>query len=128
MRRILFVACLLAVVAVFCSTLAIPAEEGKKDKKEKALKAKGSLIPHPDEKDVKVLTDDYETIVVTVDSKTAIQASVKAKLPDMGAEAEFNLPKGEVTYVIVDGKAVATKITYSSRETWKMEPPKPKED
>ncbi len=128
MRRILFVACLLAVMAVFVGTVSMAAEEGKKKEKAEALKAKGDLIPHPEDNNVKILTSDYQTVEVEVTNKTAIEAVVKAKLPDMGAEAEFNLPKGEVTYTMVDGKPVATKITYTSRETWKLQPPKPKEE
>ena len=47
---------------------------------------------------------------------------------DIAKEAEIRLPKGEVTYTIIDGKPVATRITYTSGETWNMEPPKPRED
>ena len=49
-------------------------------------------------------------------------------MDDMSKETEIKLPRGEVTYTVVDGKPVATRITYSSGETWKMEPPKPRED
>ena len=77
---------------------------------------------------MKVLTENYETETITVTEKTRIDATVRGKLEYMGVEAESNLPKGEVTYIIVDGKPVATRITYTSRETWKMEPPKPREE
>ncbi len=130
MRKVLFIGCLLAVMAVFCGSLAQSAEEKKEGKKEKAaaLKAKGELIPHPEEKDVKVLLDNYETITVTVTDKTKIEASVKSKLDNMAKEAEFKLPKGEVTYTIVDGKPVATRITYGSGAVWNFVPPQPKEE
>lgn len=131
MRRILFIACVLAVVSVFCSSLVMAAEEGKEGKKaekKSEKKMKGDLIPHSDTGDIKVLTENYETETMVVNEKTNITATVKAKLDDMGKEAEFNLPKGEVTYTIIDGKPVATRITYTSRETWNLVPPKPKED
>ena len=130
MRRLLFVLCILTVVSVFCSSLVMAAEEGKDGKKAAApeKKIKGDLIPHPESGDIKVLTENYETETMVVNDKTRIEATVRAKLPDMGAEAEYNLPNGEVTYIIVDGKPVATRITYTSRETWNQEPPKPPAD
>jgi hypothetical protein len=114
----------------FFSASSLPAEEAKEGKKEKAapLRARGGLIPHPETNDVKVLLENYDTLVITVNEKTRVEASVKAKLDDMAKEAELRLPKGEVTYTVVDGKPVATRITYGSNETWKMEPPKPRED
>ncbi len=128
MRKIIAIVCLMAVMTVFCGLLAQAAEEKKEGKKEKALKAKGELIPHPEENDVKVLLENYETITVTVTDKTKIEASVKSKLDNMAKEAEFKLPKGEVTYTIVDGKPVATRITYGSGAVWNFVPPQPKEE
>jgi hypothetical protein len=130
MKRILFIACLLAVVMVFCSSFVFAAEEGSEGKKAASAekKIKGDLIPHPGDGDVKVLTAEFEAETIIVNDKTRIDASIKANLEDMSKESEFNLPKGEITYTIVDGKPVATRITYTSRETWKMEPPKPREE
>ncbi len=75
-----------------------------------------------------MLTEKYETITVLVNDKTRIDASVKGTLDYMATEAELKLPKGEITYTEVDGKFVATRVTYTSSEKWTMEPPKPKED
>jgi hypothetical protein len=118
-----------AVIPAFVAG-SLPAQEAKEGQQEKAapMRIKGDLIPHPDSSDVKVLTEKFETLVIIVDEKTRIEASVKAKIDDMAKEAAFRLPKGEVTYTVVDGKPVATRITYSSGETWDMQPPKPRED
>lgn len=128
-KRIVFVWCLAAVAMVFLAS-SLLAEEAKEGKKEKAapLRARGELIPHPETNDVKLLLENYDTLVITVNEKTRIEASARAKLDDMAKEAEIRLPRGEVTYTIVDGKPMATRITYTSNETWKMEPPKPRED
>lgn len=126
------IVCALWVATIIPAFLApsLPAQEAKGEKQEKAapLRIRGDLIPHPDSNDVKVLTEKYDTLVIIVDEKTRIEASVKATMDAMAKEAELKLPKGEVTYTIVDGKPVATRITYSSGETWNMEPPKPKEE
>jgi hypothetical protein len=129
LKRIVFILCLAAIIPAFLAS-SLLAQEAKEGKMEKAapLRIRGELIPHPDTNDVKVLTENYETLVITVDGKTRIEASVKAKLDDMAKEAEFTLPRGEVTYTVVDGKPVATRITYGSGATWNMEPPKPRED
>ena len=129
LKRMVFILCLAAVIPVFLAS-SLLAQEVKEGKKEKAapLRVKGELIPHTDSNDVKVLMENYDTLVIMVNEKTRIEASVKAKIDDMAKEAEIKLPKGEVTYTVVDGKPVATRITYSSGETWNMEPPKPKED
>ncbi len=127
MKRLILIVSLALVIPVFLSFSLYSAEEGKKEKK-KEEKARGNLIPHADTKDVKVLTDNYETITVKITDKTQILPSVRGKLEDMEKEAEFNLPKGEVSYTIVDGQPVATRVTYTSRETWTMEPPKPPSD
>jgi len=63
-----------------------------------------------------------------VNDKTRIEASVKGSLNFLSQEAELKLPRGEVTYTEIDGKFVATRVTYTSGETWNMEPPKPKEE
>jgi hypothetical protein len=133
MKRLLVIACVLAVVTVFCSSLILAADEAKEGKEGKKAasaekKMRGDLIPHAESSDVKVMTENYEIETVMVNEKTRIESTVRAKLVDMEKEAEFNLPKGEVTYTIVDGKPVATRIIYTSRETWNLEPPKPKEE
>ena len=125
MKRLILIVSLVLVIPVFLSFSLYSAE---KEKKDKGTKVRGNLIPHLESKDIKVLTENYETITVIVNEKTQILPSVQGKLEDMEKEAELNLPKGEVTYTIVDGQPVATRVTYTSREKWKMAPPKPKED
>ncbi len=116
--------CMLAVGFVLVSSSLFAAEEEKKEKGPAPLRVKGNLIPHPESKDIKVLTENYETVTVIVNDKTRINASVKGNLDYMSQEAGLKLPQGEVTYTEVDGKFVATGVTYTSSETWKMEPPK----
>ncbi len=128
MKRIIITLCMLAVGFVLVSSSMFAAEKEKKEKGPAPLKVKGEFIPHTDSKDIKVLTENYETVTVLVNDKTRIDASVKGTLDYMATEAELKLPKGEITYTEVDGKFVATRVTYTSSETWKMEPPKPKED
>ena len=128
MKRWMLIVSLVLVIPVFLSFSLYSAEEGKKKDKDKGTKVRGNLIPHMESKDIKVLTENYETITVIVNEKTQILPSVQGKLEDMEKEAELNLPKGEVTYTIVDGQPVATRVTYTSRAKWKMQPPKPKED
>ena len=128
MKRIIITLCMLAVGFVLVSSSLFAAEEGKKEKGPAPLRVKGELIPHPESKDIKVLTENYETVTVIVNDKTRIEGSVKGTLVYLSQEAELKLPKGEVTYTEVDGKFVATRVTYTSGETWKMEPPKPKEE
>ena len=125
MKRLILIVSLALVIPVFLSFSLYSPE---KEKKDKGTKVRGNLIPHLESKDIKVLTENYETITVIVNEKTQILPSVQGKLEDMEKEAELNLPKGEVTYTIVDGQPVATRVTYTSREKWKMQPPKPKED
>lgn len=129
LKRIVLILCVATIIPVF-GAVPSPAQEAKEGKQEKVapLRIRGDLIPHPDSNDVKVLTEKFDTLVIIVDGKTRIEASVKAKMDDMAKEAAIKLPRGEVTYTIVDGKPVATMITYSSGETWNMEPPKPRED
>jgi len=128
MKRIIATLCMLSVGLVLMSSSLFAAEEGKKEKAPAPLRVKGELIPHLDSKDIKVLTENYETVTVMVNDKTRIEVSVKGTMEFMSQEAELKLPKGEVTYTEVDGKPVATRITYTSGETWNMEPPKPKEE
>ncbi len=128
MKKVIFAACVLAGLVVFFGTLALSEEKAAKKAAPLEWKVKGELIPHPDTGDIKVLTENYEALTFGVDKNTKITANVKAKVKEMAMEGEFKLPKGEVTYTFVDGKPVATKVTYGSGETWKMEPPKPKED
>ncbi len=130
MKRIIITLCMLAVGFMLVSSSMFAAEKEKKEKEKgpAALKVKGELIPHPDSNDIKVLTENYETVTVIVNDKTQINATVKGKLDYMAQEAELKLPKGEVTYTEVDGKPVAQRVTYSSGEKWKMDKPVPKED
>ena len=128
MKRAILIVSLALVIPVVLSFSLYSAEEGKKKDKDKGTKVRGNLIPHMESKDIKVLTENYETITVIVNDKTRIEPSVQGNLEDMEKEAEFNLPKGEVTYTLVDGQPVAQRVTYSSKAKWKMTPPKPKED
>ena len=128
MKRIIITLGMLAVGLMFLSSPLLAAEEAKKEKAPAPLRVKGELIPHPDSKDIKVLTENYETITVLVNDKTRIEPAVKGSLDYLSQEAELKLPKGEITYTEVDGKLVATRVTYVSGEVWKMETPKPKEE
>ena len=128
MKRIIISLGMLAVGLVLVSSFLFAAEEGKKEKGPAPLRVKGELIPHPDSKDIKVLTENYDTVTVMVTDKTRIEPSVKGTLDYLSQEAELKLPKGEVTYTEVDGKPVATRVTYTSGEVWKMDTPKPKEE
>ena len=128
MKRIIITLGMLAIGLAFLSSPLSAADEAKKEKAPAPLKVKGELIPHPGSKDIKVLTENYETLTIMVDDKTRIEAAIKGSLNYLSQEAELKLPKGEITYVEVDGKLVATRVTYISGETWNMEPPKPKEE
>ena len=128
MKKIITTLCMLALGFAFASSPLFAADEAKKEKAPAPLRVRGELIPHPDTKDIKVLTENYETVTVLVNEKTRIEPSVKGSLEYLGQEAEGRLPKGEITYTEVDGKLVATRVTYTSGETWKMDPPKPREE
>ena len=73
MKRAILIVSLVLIIPVFMSFSLYSAEEGKKEKaKEQALKARGDLIPHLETKDIKVLTENYETITVIINEKTQI--------------------------------------------------------
>ena len=128
MKRIIITLCMLTACFVLVSSPLSAADEIKKEKAPAPLRVKGELIPHQESSDIKVLTENYETVTVSVNDKTRIEASVKGSLNFLSQEAELKLPRGEVTYTEIDGKFVATRVTYTSGETWNMEPPKPKEE
>ena len=120
-KRIVGILCVV-VIPVFLSQPMYAAEEKKLAPME--WKVKGELIYHPDKNDVKVMTESYETITMSVDDNTSFTASVKAKPEDMAKET--GLRKGEVTFTVIDGKPVAKKITYTAGQRWEVSKPKPK--
>ena len=120
-KRIVSILCLVAV-PVFLSQ-PMYAAEGKKPAPME-WKVKGDVIYHPNSSDVKVMTESYETITMSVDDNTSFTASVKAKPEDMAKET--GLRKGEVTFTVIDGKPVAKKITYTAGQKWEVSKPKAK--
>jgi hypothetical protein len=131
MKRTILVL-VLSLISFSCLTSVCLSQDEKAAEAKKMkiveMKAKGQLIPHPETNDIKILTDDYKTLTIPLDKTTRIEVTVKGTLDFMAEEAFLKLPKGEITYTMVDGKPVAIKVTYSSGETWKMEPPKPPEE
>ena len=79
---------------------------------------KGTLVIHPETKDVKVVTEDFQYHTIYFDKKTKVEATVKAKTSDLEKELKNRTPNGSVTYEIKDGKPVATKISFKSGEDW----------
>lgn len=122
MKRSILILSLILVSISLIAYLAVAQEE----KKVKPLewKVKGQLIPHPGNNDIKVMTGDYQIVTAPLSKGTRIEFTARGKLEDMAIEAERGLPDGEVTFTVIDGKAVVTKISYTSGARWKMEPPK----
>ncbi len=71
------------------------------------------------------MTEDFQTFTMPLAKGVRIDVTVRGKLEDMAIENTVRLPNGEITYTLMDGKPVVTRITYNSGETWKMEEPKP---
>ncbi len=128
MKRIIISFWMLAIGFLLVSSPLLAAEEVKKEKAPAPLRVRGELIPHTDTKDIKVLLENYETVTVLVNEKTRIEPAVRGSLEYLAQEAELRLPRGEITYTEIDGKLVATRVTYNSNETWKMDEPKPREE
>ena len=97
------------------------------EKKPKAYQVKGMLVVHPEAKDVKVVDKDYQYHTIYYDKKTRVEATVKASTKDLEKEmSQSSLPTGTVTYIVKDGKKVATKISFKSRAGWGLKKKKKK--
>jgi hypothetical protein len=108
-KRSLTVIVVLVFVVTVCS-LVLAAEKKK---------VKGMIAVHPDKKDMKVIADDFSYDVIYYNKKTKVEATVKAKISDFEKEMkQSRLPKGTVTYIIKDGKKIATKVSFKSRASW----------
>ena len=115
---------MVAVVFVLGCVLAGYAQEGKKPK---TYKVKGMMVVHPETKDVKVVDKDYQYHMIYYNKKTKVEATVKAKTADLEKEmSQSQLPSGTVTYMIKDGKKIATKISFKSRAGWGLKKKKKK--
>ena len=111
------------VFAVSCVSVGFAQEK----KKSKVYKVKGMMVVHPETKDVKVVDKDYQYHTIYYNKKTKVEATVKAKTADMEKEmSQSQLPSGTVTYIIKDGKKVATKISFKSRAGWGIKKKKKK--
>ena len=128
MKRTILILSVTVIAVVVLSSLCLAQEGAAKKVKALEWKVKGQLIPHPDKNEIKIMTDDFQVFIMPVNKGASIDVTIKGKLKDLALENEIRLPNGEVTYTFIDGKPVITKITYSSGETWTMEPPKPKEE
>jgi hypothetical protein len=114
----------LLIVAVF-----IPAcvSVGYSKDKPKTYKLKGMMVVHPETKDIKVVDKNYEYHTIYYNKKTKVTATVKAKTSDLEKEmSQSRLPKGTVTYIIKDGKKIATKVSFKSRAGWGLKKKKKK--
>ncbi len=104
------------VFMVSVGSFAIAAD--KKKVKAKKIKAV-HMVVHPETKDIKVVDEDYQYHTIYYNKKTKVEARVKATVTAFEQEmTQSRLPAGTVTYVIKDGKPVATKISFKSRAKW----------
>ena len=95
--------------------------------KPKTYKLKGMMVVHPKTKDIKVVDKDYNYHTIYYNKKTKVTATVKAKVSDFEKEmSQSRLPKGTVTYIIKDGKKIATKVSFKSRAGWGLKKKKKK--
>jgi len=117
-------ALLLAVVIVgLCISAGFAADK----QKPKEYEVKGMMVVHPETKDIRVVDKQYQYHTVYYNKKTAVQATVKAKTGDLEKEmSQSQLPTGTVTYIIKDGKKIATKISFKSRAGWGLKKKKKK--
>ena len=127
MKRTMLILSLTLILISLLTSLGFAQEEEKKVKLLE-FKIKGQLIAHPDKNQIKVMTEDFQTFIMPVNKGARIDATVRGKLEEMAKENTMRLPNGEITYTLIDGKPVVTRITYSSGETWNMEEPKPREE
>jgi hypothetical protein len=95
--------------------------------KPKTYKLKGMMVVHPESKDIKVVDKDYNYHTIYYNKKTKVTATVKAKTSDLEKEmTQSRLPTGTVTYIIKDGKKIATKVSFKSRASWGLKKKKKK--
>lgn len=114
----------LAAVFVFGLLGAGYAQEGKKPK---THKVKGMIVVHPETKDIKVVDKAYQYHTIYYNKKTRVEATVKAKTADLEKEmSQSRLPSATVTYIVKDGKKIATKISFKSRASWGLKKKKKK--
>ncbi len=126
MKRTMLILSLTVVLITLLTSLSFAQEEKKVKPVE--FKIKGQLIAHPDKNEIKVMTEDYQTFILPINKGARIDVTTRGKIEEMAKENTIRLPNGEITYTLMDGKAVVTRITYTSGETWKMEEPKPREE
>ncbi len=127
MKKTMLILTLTLVLISLLTSLGFAQEEEKKVKLLE-FKIKGQLVAHPEKNEIKVMTDDFQTFSMPLNKGARIDVTTRGKLEEMAKENEIRLPNGEITYTLMDGKPVVTRITYSSGETWKMEEPKPREE
>ena len=85
------------------------------------------MVVHPETKDIKVVDENYKYHTIYYNKKTKVEATVKAKISDFEKEmSQSRLPKGTVTYIIKDGKPIATKVSFKSRAGWGLKKKKKK--
>ena len=85
------------------------------------------MVVHPKTKDIKVVDKDYNYHTIYYNKKTKVTATVKAKTSDLEKEMiQSRLPKGTVTYIIKDGKKIATRVSFKSRASWGLKKKKKK--
>jgi len=115
-------ALLMAVVfAVSCVSVGFAKD------KPKTYTLKGMMVVHPKTKDIKVVDKDYNYHTIYYDKKTSVTATVKAKTSDLEKEmTQSQLPTGTVTYILKDGKKIATKVSFKSRAGWGLKKKKKK--
>jgi hypothetical protein len=117
---------LLTVMIAFVFVVSCISVGFAKDKP-KTYKLKGMMVVHPDTKDIKVVDKNYEYHTIYYNKKTRVQATVKAKTSDLEKEmSQSRLPRGTVTYIIKDGKKIATKVSFKSRAGWGLKKKKKK--
>ena len=113
---------LMVLAIVLVSSLGFA--EGEKAKE---IKLKGTIVVHPETKDIKIVTKDYQYHTIYYDKKTKVEATVKTKTSELEKEVNSRrLPKGTVTYVIKNGKPTAKKISYKSGSNWGIKKKKKK--
>ena len=114
---------LLLVVVFVVSCVSV----GFAEDKPKTHKLKGMMVVHPETKDIKVVDKNFEYHTIYYNKKTKVEATVKAKTSDLEKEMkQSRLPTGTVTYIIKDGKKIATKSTFKSRAKWGLKKVKKK--
>jgi hypothetical protein len=120
MKRMMLILSLTLISICLFTSLSFAQEEKKVKPVE--FKIKGKLFAHPEQNDIKIMTDDFQTFIMPLNKGARIDLTTKGKFEEMAKERE--VPNGEVTFTLIDGKPVVTRISYTSEETWKIELPK----